>query len=117
MKGLLNLVTDCLEVGGQLLSHVDSLLMSPANPSRLQSLRQSFRIKFHRAKLDLYVQRLETLRSALSFDVANASLALGALLLLRSHSPDSLKMKESIYPSLQHFTSFLTITETSTCSR
>ena len=43
---------------------------------------------------------------------ANASLALGALLLLRSRSPDSLGWKESIYPSLQHFTSFLTITET-----
>ena len=69
MKGLLNLVTDCLEVGGQLLSHVDNLLLSPANPSRLQSLRQSFRIKFQRPKLDLYVQRLETLHSALSFDV------------------------------------------------
>jgi hypothetical protein len=72
LKGLLELVQDCIRLGKELEAHVNSLLQTSAQPSRWQSVRQGVKIKFNQKKLDSFVQRLETLRNALSFDVVLA---------------------------------------------
>jgi hypothetical protein len=54
------------------LGHIDSLVTQSGNSSKWQSVRKSLKIQYNQNKLDLFVKRLESLRSALSFDVIQA---------------------------------------------